>query len=71
MTKIDDGILQLKIDTLTESLLKCTNKFSNLHSKYHKEVNGLKPEFDEKKAEVNTYFLFCVKPRVKHFEINI
>jgi len=58
MTKVDDGILQLKIDTLTESLSKCTNKFSNLHAKYHKEINELKPNLDEKNAEVkSTRFL--------------
>lgn len=53
MAKMDDAILQLKIDTLTESLLKCTNKFSNLNTKYHKEINELKPDLDDKNAEVN------------------
>jgi len=54
MTKVDDGILQLKIDTLNESLLKCTNNFSNLHTKYHKEINELKPNLDEKNSEVKS-----------------
>jgi len=52
LTKTDDGLLQLKINALNENLLKCTNKFSSLHSKYHKEINELKPDLDEKKAEV-------------------
>lgn len=52
MTKTDDGILHLKIETLTESLLKCTNKISDLQSKYHKEINELKPNLDQKEAEV-------------------
>jgi len=60
MAKMDDAILQLKIDSLTESLLKCTNKFSNLNTKYHKEINGLKPDLDEKNAEVrSTSFYQC------------
>lgn len=52
MTKVDDGILQLKVDTLNGSLLKCTNKLSSLHSKYYKEMNTLKPELSQKAAEV-------------------
>lgn len=52
MTKMDDGILQLKIDTLTKSLSNCTNSLSNLQAKYHKEVNELKPDLDQKEAEV-------------------
>ncbi|VVC26804.1 Major intrinsic protein, conserved site [Cinara cedri] len=52
MVKMDDGILHLKIDTLNESLFKCTNKLSNLQSKYHKEISELKPDLDEKEAEI-------------------
>ncbi|XP_025205590.1 nucleoprotein TPR [Melanaphis sacchari] len=75
MTKMDDGLLQLKIDALTESLLKCTNKFSNLHSKYHKEINELKPELDGKKAEVlmlkNDVNLLQIKSKNQEDTINI
>lgn len=53
MIKTDDGILHLKIKTLTDSLLKCTDKISDLESKYHKEINELKPNLDQKEAEVN------------------
>lgn len=52
MSKVDDGILQLKVETLTESLLKCTQDLSNLQSKYHKEIFDLKPDLDQKNAEV-------------------
>lgn len=52
MAKMDEGILQLKIETLTENLLKCTNQLSSLQSKYHKEINELKPNLDQKEAEV-------------------
>lgn len=58
MTKMDDGILQLKIDTLTESLSKCTNELSNLQSKYHREVNELKPDLEQKEAEVKSKDFF-------------
>eukprot|EP00102_Acyrthosiphon_pisum_P012409 XP_008181542.1 PREDICTED: nucleoprotein TPR [Acyrthosiphon pisum] len=75
MTKVDDGILQLKIDTLTESLLKSTNKFSNLHAKYHKEINELKPNLDEKNAEVlalkNDVNLLQIKSKNQEDIINI
>lgn len=75
MTKVDDGILQLKIDTLTESLSKCTNKFSNLHAKYHKEINELKPNLDEKNAEVlalkNDVNLLQIKSKNQEDIINI
>ncbi|XP_022171411.1 nucleoprotein TPR-like isoform X3 [Myzus persicae] len=75
MTKMDDGILQLKIDTLTESLLKCTNKFSILHAKYHKEINELKPDLDEKNAEVlvlkNEVNLLQIKSKNQEDTINI
>jgi hypothetical protein len=58
MTKMDDGILQLKIDTLTDSLSKCTHELSDLQSKYHREVNELKPDLEQKEAEVKfKYFL--------------
>lgn len=57
MTKMDEGILQLKIDTLTKSLSNCNNTLSNLQAKYHKEVNELKPDIDKKEAEVK--FNFC------------
>lgn len=49
---MDDGILQLKINTLTESLFTCTDKLSNFQIKYHKEINELKPALDQKEAEV-------------------
>lgn len=52
MTKVDDGILQFKVDSLTESLSKCTHQLSSLQSKYHKEVYELKPDLDKKNAEV-------------------
>lgn len=51
-SKIDDGILQLKNDILTENLLKCTNELSDVQSRYHKEVNEFKPELDKMEAEV-------------------
>lgn len=57
MTKVDDGILILKVNTLTECLSKCTDKLSNLQSKYLKEVNELKPDLDQKEAEVKSSFL--------------
>lgn len=57
MTKMDDGILQLKIDILTKSLSNCTDTLSNLQTKYHKEVNELKPDLDQKEAEVK--YIFC------------
>ncbi|XP_027851398.2 nucleoprotein TPR-like isoform X1 [Aphis gossypii] len=75
MTKMDDGLLQLKINALNESLLKCTNKFSNLHSKYHKEIKELKPDLDEKKAEVlmlkNDVNLLQIKSKNQEDTINI
>lgn len=53
MTEVNNGILQQKIHTLTESLLECRNKLSKLHSKYNKEINVLKPDLSQKEAEVN------------------
>lgn len=55
MAKMDEGILQLKIDTLTENLSKTTGQLSSLQSKYHEEINDLKPNLDQKEAEVITY----------------
>jgi len=49
---MDDGILLLKIDTLTESLFKSNNDLSNLQLKYRKDINELKPDLDQKEAEV-------------------
>lgn len=49
---MDDGILNLKIDSLNKNLFKCTNKLLNLQTKYNKEINELKPELDQKGAEV-------------------
>lgn len=60
MTKMDDGILQLKINTLTESLSKCTNELSDLQSKYYREVNELKPDLEQKEAEVKFKFYFLI-----------
>uniref|UniRef100_A0A2S2PQR5 NUA/TPR/MLP1-2-like domain-containing protein n=2 Tax=Schizaphis graminum TaxID=13262 RepID=A0A2S2PQR5_SCHGA len=75
LTRTDDGLLQLKINALNENLLKCTNKFSNLHSKYHKEINELKPDLDEKKAEVlklkNDVNLLQIKSKNQEDTINI
>ncbi|XP_050441789.1 nucleoprotein TPR-like [Adelges cooleyi] len=52
MTKMDDGILQLKIKTLNENLLKYTQNLTNLEAKYHKDITELKPELDQKDADV-------------------
>lgn len=67
MTKMDDGILQLKIDTLTENLQIYSDKLSSLQAKYHKEINELKPNLDQKEAEVTllsylltSSFLLCL-----------
>lgn len=51
---MDDGILLLKVSTLTESLSNCNKKLSNLQSKYNKEINDLKPDLDQKKSEVKS-----------------
>lgn len=59
-SKVDDGILQLKIDTLTKNLLECTNKLSDIELKYQKEVNELKPDLDKKKAEVKPKSQFLI-----------
>lgn len=71
MTKMDDGILQLKIDNLTENLQKYSDKLSILQAKYHKEINELKPNLDQKEAEVillsyllTFRFLICLWSRV-------
>ncbi|XP_050525478.1 nucleoprotein TPR-like [Daktulosphaira vitifoliae] len=52
MTKMDDGILQLKINTLSENLMKCTQSLSDLESKYYKDIMELKPELDQKDADI-------------------
>lgn len=68
-TKLDDGILQLKIDTLNDSLAQCTNKLSTLQSKYIKEVNELKPNLDQKEAEVTKQYYY-LHVGVKFFDFN-
>lgn len=54
MTKIDEGILQLKIDTSSKSILEYINKLSSLQSKYYKEINEFKSNLDKKEAEVKS-----------------
>lgn len=53
ITKMDDGISQLKINNLTENLSNCTIQLSMIQSKYHNDINELRPKLDEKEAEVN------------------
>lgn len=50
---MENDLLQLEIKTLKDDLLKCTNNLLNLQSKYHEEVNELKPDLDKKDAKVN------------------
>jgi len=61
-SKVDDGILQLKVDIITANLLKCTDKLSDIQLKYNKEINELKPDLNQKEAQVKSKSQFLKTP---------